>query len=107
MCSSSPSPSQMGCNAKRTARASAHFSFAVEVSARRVIPCNIIIVDPRSPLIPSDTNGFVGVESLQVIPHRLILLLISKSFEATAFGLNVHGCGIILTKESLGFCWHV
>ena len=40
------------------------------------MPCDIMSADPRSPLIPKDTDAFVGVESLHVILHRFILLFI-------------------------------
>ena len=40
------------------------------------MPCDIMSADPRSPLIPKDIDAFVGVESLHVIPHRLILSFI-------------------------------
>ena len=37
-------------------------------SASRVMLWDIIIADPRSPLISKETSGFVNVESLHVIP---------------------------------------
>ena len=72
------------------ARAFAHSLFEVEVSANSVILCDIIIANLMLPLIPNDTVGFVGVESLQVIHHRLIFLLIlhviqkRHSFDSTS-----------------------
>ena len=47
------------------------------------MPCNIMSADPRSPLIPKDTDVLVGVESRHVIPHRLILPFIIHDIRET------------------------
>ena len=60
----------------RATKANGKNSSYTSLSARRVMPCDIMSADPRSPLIPKDTDMFVGVESHHVIPHRLILSFI-------------------------------
>ena len=47
------------------------------------MPCDIMSADPRSPLIPKDTDAFVGVKSHHVIPHRLILSFMIHDIRGT------------------------
>ena len=73
----------MGCTATRAAKANEKKSSCTSLNARRVMPCDIMSADPRSPLIPKDTDAFVGVESLHVILHRLILSFILHDIQGT------------------------
>ena len=65
------------------AKANGKNSSCTSLNTRRVIPCNIMSADPRSPLIPKDTDVFIGVESRHVIPHRLILSFIIHDIRGT------------------------
>ena len=64
-------------------RTSGHMLSSTGVSARSVIPWHIISADPKSPLIPKETTAFVSVESLHMIPHRLILSFILHDIRGT------------------------
>ena len=95
--SSSPSPARIGCTATRAATTNAKNSSFTSLSARSVMLCDIMSADPRSPLIPKDTNAFVGVESRHVIPHRLILSFMIHDIRGTR---PFHSTSIFSTQSS-------